>query len=58
MLDVLLWCAAMVRVHAVQIDHPEIKGRAHAVEGGGFDAFGADGTDGHGHGTHCGEGQC
>lgn len=37
----------------VQIDHPEIVGRAFAVGAGGFDAFGGDGLDGHGHGTHC-----
>jgi subtilisin family serine protease len=37
----------------VQIDHPEIAGRAFAVGKGGFDAFEGDGTDGHGHGTHC-----
>lgn len=37
----------------VQVDHPEIAGRAFAVGKGGFDAFEGDGTDGHGHGTHC-----
>jgi hypothetical protein len=42
-------------MYVLQIDHPEIKGRANAVAGGGFDAFGGDGTDGHGHGTHCGK---
>lgn len=36
-----------------QFDHKELKGRAFGIGAGGFDAFGGDATDGHGHGTHC-----
>jgi len=37
----------------VQFDHKELKGRTFGIGAGGFDAFGGDATDGHGHGTHC-----
>jgi len=37
----------------VQADHPELAGRVMLKADGGFDAYGGDGSDEHGHGTHC-----
>lgn len=46
----MLW---LVDACVCQFDHKELAGRAFGIGAGGFDAFGGDATDGHGHGTHC-----